>query len=225
LQHDLFEKKYYVLPEDMRRDARTKAYKEQLDIAAGRIDIKPSELALVEGMASALKSNKKALLLLDKPGKIEASIFWTDTETGLKFRCRPDFIGDDGIIVDLKTTGRADNDSFHRTAYTQSYDLSVALTARGYKALTGQYPSEYVFLTVETESPFIIEGKLTFVKCNYQGGKISKSYWEIGEERLSRLLDRYLQCKKTAFYPGYNIDFVPMVAPDYQVRKLYETEE
>lgn len=224
LQPNLFEKTYYVMPDDITRNVKHSAYKEQLDIAAGRMDLKPSEMVQIEGMAKSLHQNKKAMLLLDKPGKIEASIFWTDKETGLKFRCRPDFMPDDGLLVDLKTTGRADDASFHRLAYDKRYDLSVALTARGYKALTGELPHEYAFLLVETDSPYVIEGKLTFISCNYQGGKIEKSYLQIGQERLSRLLEKYLRCKESGVYPGYNDNFMPMVAPDYMVRKLYETE-
>lgn len=230
LQLELFEKHYYIMPlkEDGKqivRNAAHAAYKEQLAIAAGRIILQPDEMVQIEGMAKALHQNKKAMLLLDKPGKIEASIFWTDTDTGLRMRCRPDFMPDDGILVDLKTTGRADDNSFHRLAYDKRYDLSVALTARGYKALTGEWPQEYAFLLVETDSPYVIEGKLTNIACNYQNGKLSKSYLQIGQERLSRLLDKYLQCKATGIYPGYNDNFMPMVAPDYMVRKLYEGDE
>jgi|GEM_PF-3397362 len=226
---ELFDKKYYILPlgedgKQIRRDLRTKAYKEQLEIAAGRIDLQPSEMEQIDGMAASLKNNQKARLLLEKPGKAEASIFWTDAETGLKFRCRPDFMPDDGILVDLKSTGRADDDGFRRIAFDKHYDLSVALTARGYKALTGEWPLEYVFLLAETEPPYVIEGKFTFQACNYSGGKISKSYWQLGEERLSRILDRYMRCRETGHYPSYNDDFRPMVAPEYAVRKLYETE-
>lgn len=229
LQKELFDKSYYIMPlkEDGKqiiKNATHAAYKEQLAIAGDRAILQPDEMVQIEGMAKSLYQNKKAILLLDKPGKIEASIFWTDKETGLKLRTRPDWFPDDRLVTDLKTTARADDDSFHRMAYDKGYDLSVALTARGVKALTGEYPTEYAFLLVETSSPYIIEGKLTSIACNYQGGKISKSYWQIGEERLSRLLERYLQCKETGHYPGYNDNFMPMLAPDYMVKKLYAGE-
>jgi hypothetical protein len=230
LQKDLFDAKFYEMPlkEDGKqiiRNATHAAYKEQLAIAAGRTIVQPSELAHIKGMAGSLAQNRKALHLLDKPGKVEASIFWTDADTGLKFRCRPDFIGNDGVLVDLKTTGRADNRGFEKIAFGKRYDLSVALTARGWKALTGEYPKEYAFLLVETCSPYIVEGKLTFVDCNYNGGALTKSYWQIGEERLSRLLDRYLQCRESGFYPGYNVDIMPMTAPDYEVYQLYHVDD
>lgn len=229
LQPELFNETYYILPlkEDGKQIIRNKthaAYKEQLSIAAGRIDIQPSEMEKVKGMAESLKNDKRAMILLDKPGKIEASIFWTDKESGLKFRCRPDFMPDDGILVDLKTTGRADDFSFHKVATDMYYDVSVALTARGYKALTGEYPKEYAFLIVEAERPYVVEGKLTNIECNYQGGKISKSFYQIGEERLSRLLERYLKCKERNIWPGYNEIFMPMLAQDYMVKKLYAGE-
>jgi hypothetical protein len=223
LQRELFDKAYYIMPDDITRNAKHAAYKEQLEIAAGRIDLKPSEMVQIEGMAKSLRENKKAMLLLNKPGKIEASIFYKDADTGLNIRCRPDFLADDLLLVDLKTTARADDAGFERLSYEKRYDLSVAITARGIKALTGQWPTEYAFLLVETDAPYIIEGKLSFVPWNYQGGKLSKSYFQIGQERLSRLLERYMECKEKDNWPSYNESFMPMTAPEYQIRKLYET--
>jgi hypothetical protein len=229
LEPELFNTHYYVMPLKKKgaqiiRNARNADFKEQMEIAGERIILQPSDMVDIKGMGEALKKDKKSMLLLDKPGKIEASIFWTDEQTGLKMRCRPDFMPDDGILVDLKTTGRADDDGFTRLAFDKHYDLSVALTARGYKSLTGEWPKEYVFLLAETKRPYVIEGKLSFVQTQYKGGKLSKSYWQIGEDRLSVLLDYYLNCKKRGKYPSYNETFMPMMAPDYQIRKLYEGE-
>lgn len=230
LQKELFDTKFYQMPlkddgKQIIRNASHAAYKEQLLIAAGRTIVQSSEMVQIEGMAKSLYQNKKAITLLDKPGKIEASIFWTDEETGLKFRCRPDFMPDDGHLTDLKTTARADNESFDKLAFDKRYDISVALTARGYKALTGEYPREYEFLLVETSSPYVIEARPTFETCNYSGGALSKSYWQIGEERLSRLLEKYLTCKERIIYPSYNEGRRPMTAPDYQIYKLYNNNE
>lgn len=229
LQPELFEETYYIMPlkkdgKEITRNKKHEAYQKQLYLADGRIDLQPSEMIDIDGMAASLKKNKKAMLLLDKPGVFEASIFWTDPQTGLKFRCRPDFMADDGLLVDLKATGRADNEGVKKISWDKRYDLSVALTARGYKALTGEMPQSYAFLFVETSRPYVIEAYPSFEKINYQNGKISKSYLEIGEERLSRVLDRYMECQRTGIWPGYNVGFMPMSAPDYAVRKLYETE-
>lgn len=230
LQRDLFDAHHYIMPlkddgKQIVRNAAHAAYKEQIKLAAGRILLQPSDLEKVEGMSSALKKNKKAMLLLDAPGKVEVSIFFRDPQTGLMFRCRPDKLRDDLIVVDLKATGRADNEGVKKISFDKRYDLSVAITGRGIKELTGEYPRDYWFLFAEMERPYVIEARSSFTKVNYQGGKISKSYWQIGEERLSRLLDRYMECRAKGIYPGYNSEFMPMEAPDFQVRKLYEDGE
>jgi exodeoxyribonuclease VIII len=92
LEPELFKESYYILPKDVRRDERTEKYKEHLEKAADKTIIREQDMGNIRGMAKSLAGNKKARVLFESSGNIEASIFWTDPETGLKLRCRPDFI-------------------------------------------------------------------------------------------------------------------------------------
>jgi len=215
LEPELFHERHYILPEGIRRDARTAAYKEHLEAAGTKTIIRAQDLVNVKGMADSLKANKKALALLQASGKIEASIFWTDQSTGLDLRCRPDFMRDDGLIVDLKTTNSACPDTFERNAFNLGYDVSVALTSEGYHALTGEMPADYVFLAVETEPPYLIEAYNTYTPF-----QDDVSLLLVGQKRLNKTLHHFAHCKKTNHWPGYSEGIVPLGVPGYQLKQL-----
>jgi len=217
LEPHLFDKTYYILPEGIVRNKKHKAFQEQLKEANGRKIIRTEDLVNIEGMANSLKANKQALALLDAPGKIEASIFWTDPETGLKCRARPDFMRDDSLIVDLKMSYTAEPKLFQNTAFNMCYDVSAALTTRGYEALYGKKPDNYVFLVIEPEPPYIVEGYDAFRP--FEDGV---SYLNVGNTRLNAALNRLVECKKTGHWPGYNNGIKPLGIPYYAKKLLDE---
>lgn len=104
----LFASKYVKAPEGL--DKRTKEGKETyalfLEKNQGKEILSHEDYDRMDGMLSALIHNKTALHLLTN-GQAEQSIFWTDKETGVMCKCRPDFLRSDGIVVDLKKIGRA----------------------------------------------------------------------------------------------------------------------
>lgn len=54
-------------------------------------------------------------------GTAEQSFFWT--EDGVECKCRPDYLRNDGIIIDLKTTQDASPESFTKSAYNYRYHV------------------------------------------------------------------------------------------------------
>lgn len=217
LEPEKFNGEYYVMPDGIKRDERHKAYQEQLAIAAERTILKPQERDVIEGMANSLMKNPKAVALLRGQKAIEMSIFWRDVEHGVNLRCRPDVIRlDDGVIVNLKTTRSARPDAFHRAAYDMHYDVSVAMECRGFEAASGQKATEYVFLAIETEPPYIVEAFNSFEACGENG----LSYRDIGEYRLRTLLEKYSECVRTNRWPSYQDNISPMRIPAWQLRQL-----
>ena len=71
-------------------------------------------------MANSLLKNSLALSLLKSDGYVEASIFW-ENEEGMKFRCRPDFMRNDGLLVDLKTAESVRPENFYKNANNFNY--------------------------------------------------------------------------------------------------------
>lgn len=220
LEPDLFHSNFYIIPEGIRRDKRTKDFQSCIAEANGRKMITFKDHESVSAMARALAKDKKARALLDAPGRIEASIFWEDKETGISLRCRPDFLREDGLIVDLKTSHSAKPDLFYRTAWDKCYDVSAAMTCDAYEALTGKPPQNYVFLVIEGDDPHICEAYDSFT----QAGFGDLTYVEGGRARFRKLLERYKYCVQNNFWPSYNSKIMPMGFP-YAAKQFLDTGE
>ena len=152
---DVFKKTYVVLPEDF--NSKTKAGKAELAALkkAGKVILKADWMHSIDGMAASIKRHPKASKLLQN-GKPEVSIFWVDSDTGLDCRCRPDFIHDSGILVDLKSTVDASPAAFSRSAAKFRYHVQDAFYSEGYKQATGSFPRGFVFVAVEKKTPFAV---------------------------------------------------------------------
>lgn len=219
LEPDLFHDRFYILPEGMRRDKRMKAYQDEIEAAGKRKMITHNDFQDIEGMAKSLSSNRTALSLLDTSGKIEPSIFWNDEETGVKLRCRPDFYRDDGLVVDLKTCNSAEPMKFFRDAFNFHYDMSVGMTCDGIKMLTGKMPDNYVFLVIEKKPPYIIEAYDSFRPWDKED--ITKfTYYDAGQYRFRKMLEKFVECKKSGHWHGYQNKITPMSVPAYEMRNM-----
>jgi hypothetical protein len=223
LEPKLFHERFYVIGEGIRRDKRTEAFKEVISEAGTRKLIAHNDFKDIQGMAASLAGNKWALALLQGSGKIEPSIFWTDEETGIPLRCRPDFMRDDGLIVDLKTGHTAEPEGFMRTAWNLGYDMSAAMTSEGYRALTGKMPDNYVFLVVEKEPPYIIEAYDSFRPCD-PADPAHLTYHDAGAFRFRQALNQYKQCRDTNNWPAYSGKISPMKVPYYGLKQMEGTE-
>lgn len=223
LEPDLFHSRFYLLPEGVRRDKRTDAYKQHLDAAQSRKIITASDFIDIKGMAAGLAGNKKAMLLLNAKGMIEPSIFWTDPESGLKMRCRPDFLRDDGLIVDLKTAQSAEPSDFARAAFDCHYDMSVGMTVDGVTRLTGTRPDNYVFLAVEKKAPYIVEAYDSFTP--WDADDMSKfTYFDAGSYRYRAAVNKLSECIKSGIWGGYSDKINPLFVPRYAMSQLEKGE-
>lgn len=227
LEPDLFHDRFYVLPAGIRADPRSREYKSCL-LEAKKRKIIPkfgSENVPgyddVQGMAAAIVRSKKARLLLDRAGKVESSIFWTDPDSGLRLRCRPDFMSSDKapLIVDVKKTKSVQPDKFFRDAFDYHYDMSAGMTADGIFALTGKWPDNYVFLAIEDKPPYVIEAFDSFRPWD-PTDPAALTYQQAGNYRLRQALRRFEECRKANIWPGYSDKILPMGVPQYALKKL-----
>ena len=147
----------HVLPDDLNR--RTKAGKElyaNLLLRAGPNPlISTTQKRHLEGMYEAVYSHPRAKDWLSA-GKAEQSMLWTDKETGLICKGRPDWIHPDGIIVDLKTCADARREAFSASAQRYRYECQAALYLHAARLLgaTTRVPTEFLFLCVEKLPPY-----------------------------------------------------------------------
>jgi hypothetical protein len=113
LEPHLFNSQYKMLPGEI--NTRTKAGKEEI---AGLKEKYPNvewldedTFNMVMGVSTAVLNHPLASKLLTE-GKAEQSIYWNDPDTKVLCKVRPDFLRNNGICVDLKTTSSAHPQEF-----------------------------------------------------------------------------------------------------------------
>jgi arsenate reductase-like glutaredoxin family protein len=93
-------------------------------------------------------------------GKAELSAFWTDPVTGIKCKCRPDWLHEnkDEVpvgIVDVKSTLDASISGFARSIGKYGYDIQAAFYVDGVKATIG-LTLPFYFLAIEKNGPHAV---------------------------------------------------------------------
>lgn len=219
LEPDTFHDRFYVIPDGIRRDKRTDAFKSCIVEAGARKMLTKSDYEAIIEMSKSLASNKKAMAILDGSGHVEQSILWNDKDTGLNLRCRPDLRREDGLIVDIKTAASANPRKFMKAAFDMHYDLSVAMTCDGVESATGKRPENYVFLVIEKTAPYIIEAYDSFRPFDPEDMS-NMTYADAGSYRFRRALEKFIECKKSGNWYGYSEKINPMEVPRYEIKNM-----
>ena len=196
LEHEEWDANYAVTPAGINR--RTNAGKAEWDVfttAAGtRTVISREDADLVSKISEGVFNHPAANGLLSLPGKAESSLFWTDAETGLECKCRPDYLLDDGsTIVDLKTTDSASPADFMQSIAKFRYHCQAAWYLHGVEQATGKRPEQFVFVCVEKTPPFACAVYVAAPEMIQIG-------WDTARANLNRLAE----CMAAAAWPGYS---------------------
>lgn len=148
LEPDSFNATYVRSP---KFDRRTNAGKqaatefEQANVGKKVVDADDWK-ALMLGYDSVM-AHPTARDLLDAEGIAERSYFWTDSETGVACRCRPDrLLTRMGWMADVKTTD--DIDGFFNSALDYRYHVQDSYYADGYEAVHGEPLRAFLFVVV-----------------------------------------------------------------------------
>ena len=112
---------------------------------SGRHIVTPDELTMLKAMGESIKSNPEARELLEA-GRPEVSLFWTDPGTGLRLRCRPDFMND--FASDLKSIQGVRDHEIARTVGQFGYAIQQVHYLHGIQAVTGEVvPFPFIFIS------------------------------------------------------------------------------
>ena len=121
----------------------------------GKEILTPTMMLAIRSIQISISRHSGASRLLSN-GMAEMSGFWSDPETGLQCKCRPDWLvmADGSItgIADVKTCVDASADGFARSIASLGYDLQAAFYQDGIKAITGRTLPFY-FIAVEKDGP------------------------------------------------------------------------
>ena len=193
LEPNELSKRYGIAP-----DRRTRAGKEAAaEMQANGIEpVSEADMLLAENMARAVHHHPYAAELLSA-GKPETSIWWDDPQTGLRCKCRPDWING-STYVDLKSTTDASPKGFAKSVANFRYHVQAA-----HYLACGLF-DQFVFIAVEKEPPFAV------------------GVYELDADALAegqRLRDRDLQrianCRAMAAWPGYGDELQILSLPGW----------
>lgn len=204
-----FGSEYAVIPECDRRTKDGKAvYKAFCDALQDGVTAVPGDVyRQAQAMADAVKAHPVAAKLLTD-GKAEESYFWE--QDGIKCSCRPDWLRNDGIVVDLKTTKDASPEGFQKSAYNFRYYVQAWWYINGLRKC-GIDATEFVFIAVESTAPYTV--------AVYSADSM---FYRLGEIEATQDFEKYKECLDSGVWYGYEKEpgIHPLSIPDWLVRKL-----
>ena len=201
---DGFIRDFAVLPEGL--DLRTKAGKfimEEIQRhSRGKELIKEDDFWKIRDMKLAIMAHPFAGILLEA-GVAETSAFWIDKDTGIKCKCRPDFIpiGDRRCLVDLKSTTDASLKGFQRSVVNFGYYRQAAWYIDGVNEAgclsEDEAVDSMVFIAVEKEAPYRVEVYI-----------LSDAVVDAGRGECRRLLALEKKCRDENNWPNFTSESV-----------------
>ena len=175
-------------------DRRTKEGKAEWllfqDQNEGKDIITQEQFEQIEEMRKVMLATPFVSKLIN--GEHEMSYFWTDEETGLKCKVRPDSINHKlKVIVDYKTADNAETQHFMRKAIDLGYDLQAYMYQQGVKANVGE---EYLFV-------FIAQEKKPPYAVNIL--EADENFMASGKHIFTEMLNLYKECSESGNWYGY----------------------
>lgn len=209
LEPYLFDAEYAVLPN---LDRRTKGgklmYEEFIAENHGRIILTIDQFEKVREMVDLVRKHDIVTTLLDE-AVFEQSIFWTDLETGIQFKARPD-IWSSKMVVDLKTTKDAAPYKMQRSALEYGYYLQAGMMFEACKAI-GKPFEMFVMLAIEKDVPYVPS---VFM--------MDDAALQYGIDQFQRYKRQLAECLSSNKWPGYTVQ--ELTVPAYAVKQLEDEE-
>lgn len=203
-----FGKRYHVAPVV---DRRTKDGKAEWQLALDKAESAGADLISFDDaqtcirIADVVRSHPTARKVFGT-GQAEMSCYWTDAETGLLCKCRPDWLAMP-FIVDLKSTEDASADGFQRSAWNWRYWVQAAWYVDGVEQATGQRPDAFVFAAFEKAPPYA---------CAFYYA--DQAMLEMGRAEYRKQLRVLADCMSADRWPGYDTDVRPLGLPTWALK-------
>lgn len=190
LEPHLFDEQYYVATTADGRTVEGRRIKaEQALKSEGKIILDREEFKTLEAMKLTLLQDPKVNYLLDGAA-IEKSIYWTDPDTGILCKVRPDIWQSD-FVVDLKTADTAGR-HFRYDFFRRGYHLQLAMIQEGLKHTCGDLIDSFYDLAIEKEAPY----------C-HAIFEISPDVIEQGVIEFKKILVDIEECQTLDTWPSY----------------------
>lgn len=187
-----FASEYVIWEGGDRRGKEWLAFKAEHE---GRTIFKPNEIDVAVGIADAVRRHPLVQPYLDD-GVFEEPVFWTDPDTGLECKAKPDWVQPTRrVLVDLKTTQSTHGRRFGAQAARLGYHLQLAMYAMGVEAAHGWKPTKVCIIAVESEAPYDVA---IF--------EIDRETLMIAEMEVKELMMQLLACRRANAWPGRYVE-------------------
>lgn len=170
----------------------------------GKKPIKPDEYDKITQMRSVIFADVQYRSALT--GAYPNVTFLCELE-GVPVRVKVDLVTPYSGLWDYKTTN--DLRKFPRLAYENKMYARMAMRHDVFEIVTGNAPSECVFLVQETTEPFIP-----------QAMRMTHEQLRIGRMQYKSALALYKACKESDIWPAYGGGIQELETPDY-VKRMY----
>lgn len=180
---------------------RGNAWLEFAAVNASKSILTPDEWDRVIGIRDAVRGDRTARRLLRR-ARTEVTVTWTDPETRIRCKARPDLISWGGL-TDLKTTRDVDPRKFGRLATDMGYVHQLAFYSAGLAAI-GKPVSHHHILAVESEAPHDV--------VVYDVGE--DELWAAGVD-VRDLLAQVKECRRKRRWPGRFETSQPLDVPPW----------
>ena len=198
LETDAVSERYVIAPEGIdRRTKDGKAAWARME-ASGKTIISANDAAALEYMYIAVHGHPVADELLDN-GIAESSVF--AELLGVNVKCRPDWLHDNSVIVDLKTTDNAGPNAFAKSCAKYNYHRQASFYIDILSAI-GIDVKAFVFIAVEKSPPFAVSVY-----------ELDSDGIEVGRTLYQRSLETYRRCLETNHWPAYSTAIETLTLP------------
>ncbi|QYW01346.1 exonuclease [Mycobacterium phage Jolene] len=158
----------------------------------GLIPIAKADMDKAQTMAGRVFQHQVAARLFSK-GAAEHSIYWHDDATGVRLRCRPDFLPDLSrpICVDYKTATSANPRQFQKAVADYGYHQQQAFYEDGLAEI-GLTGVGFLFVVQSKTPPFSVS------VC-----QIDPEIVELGRRQNRVAIEIFARCMEQDRWPGY----------------------
>jgi hypothetical protein len=160
----------------------------------GKLPIAKSDMEKAQTMAGRVFQHRVAARLLES-GWAEHSIYWHDDATGVRLRCRPDFLPEGlsrPICVDYKTATSANPAQFQRAVMDYGYHQQQAFYEDGLAEI-GLTDVGFLFVVQSKSAPYTVS------VC-----QIDPEIVALGRRQNRRAIELYARCIEQDRWPGYD---------------------
>lgn len=160
----------------------------------GKIPVAKWDMEKAQTMAGRVFQHRVAGRLLSK-GNAEHSIYWHDDATGVRLRCRPDWLTDGlgrTICIDYKTSTSANPRQFQRAVQDYGYHQQQAFYEDGLAEI-GLTDVGFLFIVQSKTAPYTVS------VCQIEPADV-----ELGRRQNRAAIELFARCTESGRWPAYD---------------------